>query len=110
MLASHELSLVVARGHSEPAGQIAAREMEVVRIRGALHRAEQLSDDVAPAVEGLFELPVAVCRVFSRVEPSAILRTDICSSATMPRRFQLLPSTRFPFLVLPGTLTICSQE
>jgi hypothetical protein len=51
MLASHERSLVAARGHSEPAGQIAAREMEVVRIRGALQRAEELSDDVAAAIE-----------------------------------------------------------
>jgi hypothetical protein len=50
-LASHERSLAAARGHSEPAGQIAAREMEVVRIRGALQRAEELSDDVAAAIE-----------------------------------------------------------
>jgi integrase len=51
MLASHERSLVAARGHSEPAGQIAAREMEIVRIQGALRRAEELSDDVAAAIE-----------------------------------------------------------
>jgi hypothetical protein len=51
MLASHERSLVAARGHSERAGQIAAREMEVVRIQGALQRAEELSDDVAAAIE-----------------------------------------------------------
>jgi integrase len=51
MLASHERSLVAARGHSEPAGQIAAREMEVVRIKGALQRAEELSDDVAASIE-----------------------------------------------------------
>ncbi len=51
MLASHERSLVAARGHSEPAGQIAAREMEIVRIKGALQRAEELSDDVAAAIE-----------------------------------------------------------
>ena len=51
MLASHERSLVAARGHSEPAGQIAAREMEVVRIKGASQRAEELSDDVAAAIE-----------------------------------------------------------
>jgi hypothetical protein len=51
MLASHERSLLAARGHSEPAGQIAAREMEVVRIKGALQRAEELSDDVAAAIE-----------------------------------------------------------
>jgi hypothetical protein len=34
------------RGHSEPAGQIAA-EIEIVRIKGALQRAEELGDDVA---------------------------------------------------------------
>ena len=51
MLASHERSLVAARGHSEPAGQIAAREVEIVRIKGALQRAEELSDDVAVAIE-----------------------------------------------------------
>jgi hypothetical protein len=51
MLASHERSLVAARGHSEAAGQIAAREMEIVRIKGALQRAEELSDDVAAAIE-----------------------------------------------------------
>ena len=51
MLASHERSLVAARGHSEPVGQIASREMEIVRIKGALQRAEELSDDVAAAIE-----------------------------------------------------------
>jgi hypothetical protein len=44
-------SLAIARGHSEPAGQIAAREIEIVRIKGALQRAEELSDDVAAAIE-----------------------------------------------------------
>src|SRR5208282_6607275 len=39
-----------ARSH-EPAGQIAAREIEVVRIKGALQRAEELTDDVAAAIE-----------------------------------------------------------
>ena len=42
---------MAARGHCEPAGQIAAREMEIVRINGALQRAEELSDDVAVAIE-----------------------------------------------------------
>jgi hypothetical protein len=51
MLASHERSLVAARGHGEPAGQIPAREMEGVRIKGALQRAEELTDDVAAAIE-----------------------------------------------------------
>ena len=36
LLVSHERSLVAARGHSEPAGQIAAREMEIVRIKGVV--------------------------------------------------------------------------
>ncbi len=54
MLSSHEGSLVAARGHHEPAGQIAARELEIVRIKGALQKAEQLSDDVAAAIEGAF--------------------------------------------------------
>ena len=45
MLASHERSLVAARGHCEPAGQLASREMEIVRIKGALQRAEELNDD-----------------------------------------------------------------
>jgi hypothetical protein len=37
--------------YSEPAGQIAAREMKIVRIKGALQRADELSDDVAAAIE-----------------------------------------------------------
>ena len=32
-------------------GQIASREMEIVRIKGALQRAGELSDDVAAAIE-----------------------------------------------------------
>jgi len=51
MLISQERRLASARGHSEPAGQIAAREIEIVRIKGALQRAEELSDDVAAAIE-----------------------------------------------------------
>src|SRR5258708_2659269 len=50
MLASHERSLVSARGYNEPAGQ--SRELEIVRIRGALQRAEELRGDVAAAIEG----------------------------------------------------------
>jgi hypothetical protein len=30
--------------------------MEIVRIRGALQRAEELSDDVAAAIDGLSEV------------------------------------------------------
>jgi hypothetical protein len=44
---SQERSLAAARGRSEHAGQMAAREMELVGINGALHRAEELSDDVS---------------------------------------------------------------
>jgi hypothetical protein len=51
MLASHRRSLTAAKSHSVPAGQIAARELELVRIKGALQRAEELSDDVAAAIE-----------------------------------------------------------
>jgi integrase len=51
MFASHQRSLEVARIHNEPAGQIAARELELVRIKGALQRAEELSDDVASVIE-----------------------------------------------------------
>jgi integrase len=53
MLASHQRSLDAALGHNEPAGQIAARELELVRIKGALQRAEELNDDVASAIEGV---------------------------------------------------------
>ena len=51
MLASHERSLLAGRGYGEPAGQIAAREMEIVRITGALQRAKELSDDVATVID-----------------------------------------------------------
>ncbi|MGA7926091.1 MAG: hypothetical protein WCA20_08850 [Candidatus Sulfotelmatobacter sp.] len=52
MLASHERGLASARGHNEPAGQIATRELEIVRIKTAMLRAEELNDDVAAAIEG----------------------------------------------------------
>ena len=51
MLASHERELSAAKERGEPAGQIAARELEVARIRGALIRAEELAGDVAAAIE-----------------------------------------------------------
>jgi hypothetical protein len=51
MFASHQRSLDAARIHNEPAGQIAARELELVRIKGALQRAEELSNDVASVIE-----------------------------------------------------------
>ena len=51
MLASHQRALERARDAGEPAGQIAARELEVQRISGALRRADELDDDVAAAIE-----------------------------------------------------------
>jgi integrase len=51
MLSSHEQSLGRARTAGEPAGQIAARELEVQRISGALRRADALDHDVARAIE-----------------------------------------------------------
>jgi hypothetical protein len=51
MLASHERALAAAKQSGEPAGQLAARELEVARIRGALQRAEDLPTDVAAAIE-----------------------------------------------------------
>jgi site-specific recombinase XerD len=53
MLASHERELCRAREQKEPAGQIAARELEVGRIRAALRRAEELAVDVASAIEAV---------------------------------------------------------
>jgi hypothetical protein len=51
MLASHERALAIAHGRGEPAGQIAARQLEVSRIGHALRRAEDLPSDVAGAIE-----------------------------------------------------------
>jgi hypothetical protein len=53
MLSSHERALDRARQAGEPAGQLAARELEVHRIQGALRRADELSDDVAAALEAV---------------------------------------------------------
>ncbi len=51
MLASHERELTSARSRNEPAGQITAREVEIVRISTALRRADELDSDVAAAIE-----------------------------------------------------------
>jgi hypothetical protein len=51
MLSSHLRVLNRGREIGEPPGQLAAREMEVDRIRNALNRAEELSDEVADAIE-----------------------------------------------------------
>ncbi|OOK79237.1 hypothetical protein BZL30_2483 [Mycobacterium kansasii] len=42
MIASHTRALAKARNHGEPAGQLAARELELDRLRSALRRAEEL--------------------------------------------------------------------
>jgi hypothetical protein len=51
MIASHTRALAKARDLGEPAGQLAARELELDRLRSALRRAEELDDDVAIALE-----------------------------------------------------------
>ena len=51
MQASHQRALKRARDGDEPAGQIAARELEIIRIQSALRRAEELTQDVAAAIE-----------------------------------------------------------
>jgi integrase len=51
MIASHTRALTKARTHGEPAGQLAARELELDRLRSALQRAEELNGDVAIALE-----------------------------------------------------------
>jgi hypothetical protein len=51
MLQSHQRALERVRGGGEPAGQLAARELEVQRISGALRRAEELPSGVAAAIE-----------------------------------------------------------
>jgi len=51
MLASHLRVLERGRQIGEPAGQIASRELEVERIRSALNRAEELTEEVASAIE-----------------------------------------------------------
>jgi integrase len=51
MLASHTRALTRAQQIGEPAGQIAARQLEIDRISGVLRRAEELSTDAAAAIE-----------------------------------------------------------
>jgi hypothetical protein len=51
MIASHTRALAKARDLGEPAGQLAARELELDRLRSALRRADELDDDVAIALE-----------------------------------------------------------
>ncbi|WP_187289431.1 tyrosine-type recombinase/integrase [Xylanimonas cellulosilytica] len=51
MLHSHTRALERAHAEGEPAGQIAARELEIERIRSAMNRAEELTGDAAAALE-----------------------------------------------------------
>lgn len=51
MLISHSHALDQARRHHEPAGQIAARELEIERIRSTIARAQRLDTDAAQALE-----------------------------------------------------------
>jgi hypothetical protein len=48
-----KLALQRARDAGEPAGQLAARELEVQRIESAVRRAEELSADAAAALEAV---------------------------------------------------------
>jgi hypothetical protein len=52
MLISHRRSLADGEQAGEPAGQLAARRLEIQRIEGALGRAEELPADVAALIEG----------------------------------------------------------
>jgi hypothetical protein len=51
-IGTHLYALPTGEHCPEPAGQIASREMEIVRTKRALQRAEELSDDAAAAIEG----------------------------------------------------------
>jgi hypothetical protein len=53
MLTSHHRALTRARQAGEPAGQIAARELEIQRITGELRAADELTGDVAAALEAV---------------------------------------------------------
>ena len=53
MVVSHRKALQRARDGGEPAGQIAARELEIQRIDSALRRAEELTADAAAALEAV---------------------------------------------------------
>lgn len=53
MLASHRSSLERAHTAGEPAGQLAARELELQRIAGALRPLRRAHDDVAAALEAV---------------------------------------------------------
>ena len=70
MAASHRRALAKAREVGEPAGQIAARQLEVERIEHALRRAEELEHDVAEAIEARRFNCSTFCRCRRRECPS----------------------------------------
>ena len=49
ILASHRRALILAREAGEPAGQVAARELEIGRVEGARRRADELTRQVVAA-------------------------------------------------------------
>jgi len=51
MIASDTRALTKARDSGEPAGQLAARELEIERLQTALQRADELSDAAGDALE-----------------------------------------------------------
>jgi hypothetical protein len=51
MVTSHRRALQRARDSGEPAGQLAARELEIQRIESALRRADELTAGAASALE-----------------------------------------------------------
>ena len=53
MIASHTRALDKAKDYGEPAGQLAARELELDRLKSALQRAKELDNDAAYALENL---------------------------------------------------------
>lgn len=53
MIASHTRALTRAHEVGEPAGQLAARQLEIDRLRSALQRADELHTDVSDALEAV---------------------------------------------------------
>jgi hypothetical protein len=51
MHANHQRELAKAQARGEPAGQVAARKLEIDRLARAMQRASELSVDVAQAME-----------------------------------------------------------
>lgn len=55
MRANHTRELVWAEARHEPLGQLASRRLEIARLDHAIGRAEELSVDVAQAMEDALE-------------------------------------------------------